>query len=100
MKMRFDAVIYKGEIVELAETEELFKRPLHPYTRSLLSAIPVPDPKIEKEKELITFVPERDMTVDAEKEWTEVFDEHYVFGCASDIEKWKDVLEKDPDLWD
>ncbi len=93
------AVIYKGEIVELAETEELFKRPMHPYTRSLLSAIPVPDPKIEKEKKLLTFVPERDMTVGAEKNWTEVFDGHYVFGCNADINKWKESLEKNADLW-
>ena len=94
------AVIYKGEIVELAETEELFKRPMHPYTRSLLSAIPVPDPRIEKDKNLITFVPERDLTLDAEKKWTEVFDGHFVLGADCDIEKWKDILEKDPDLWD
>ncbi|MBE6648668.1 MAG: ABC transporter ATP-binding protein [Ruminococcaceae bacterium] len=94
------AVIYKGEIVELAETEELFKRPLHPYTRSLLSAIPVPDPKIEKDKKLITFEPERDLTAGVEKEWIEVFDEHYVFGANCDVEKWKDILEQDPDLLD
>ena len=74
------AVIYKGEIVELAETEELFKRPLHPYTRSLLSAIPVPDPKIEKEKELLTFVPERDLTLDAEKEWKLIREAEYRYG--------------------
>ena len=49
------AVIHKGRIVELAETEELFKNPLHPYTKSLLSAVPVPDPQIEKSKVLITY---------------------------------------------
>ncbi len=40
------AVIYKGQIVELAGTEDLFRTPLHPYTRSLLSAIPTPDPRL------------------------------------------------------
>jgi oligopeptide transport system ATP-binding protein len=44
------AVIHKGNIVELAETEALFANPIHPYTRSLLSAIPVPDPEIERNK--------------------------------------------------
>ena len=44
------AVIHKGDIVELAESEELFARPLHPYTRSLLSAIPQPDPVAERHK--------------------------------------------------
>ena len=46
------AVIHKGKIVELANTEKLFKSPLHPYTRSLLSAIPIPDPRKEKMKVL------------------------------------------------
>ena len=44
------AVIYKGRIVELAEAEELFHHPLHPYTKALLSAVPIPDPEIEKKK--------------------------------------------------
>ena len=47
------AVIHKGVIVELAETEELFKHPLHPYTQALLSAVPIPDPSIEKKHVLI-----------------------------------------------
>ncbi|MCC7201393.1 MAG: ATP-binding cassette domain-containing protein [Nitrospirae bacterium] len=46
------AVMYLGKIVEHAETEELFKRPLHPYTQALLSAIPVPDPS-KKERKVI-----------------------------------------------
>ncbi|MDO3411291.1 ABC transporter ATP-binding protein [Saccharibacillus sp. CPCC 101409] len=44
------AVMYSGKIVELAESEELYRNPQHPYTRSLLSAIPVPDPAIESKK--------------------------------------------------
>ncbi|RIX60376.1 ABC transporter ATP-binding protein [Paenibacillus nanensis] len=44
------AVMYKGKIVELAESEELYENPLHPYTKSLLAAIPVPDPRIESRK--------------------------------------------------
>lgn len=44
------AVISKGRIVELAEAEELFLHPLHPYTKALLSAVPIPDPGLEKEK--------------------------------------------------
>jgi peptide/nickel transport system ATP-binding protein len=42
------AVIYKGRIVELAETQELYDNPMHPYTRMLLAAVPVPDPKVER----------------------------------------------------
>jgi oligopeptide transport system ATP-binding protein len=51
------AVIHKGQIVELAETEKLFNSPLHPYTRALLSAIPVPDPRIEKKKQILVYDP-------------------------------------------
>ena len=47
------AVMYLGRIVELAETEELYTKPLHPYTQALLSSIPIPDPDIEKNKQRI-----------------------------------------------
>lgn len=49
------AVIHKGRIVEIAETDELFAYPIHPYTRSLLQAVPMPDPRIEKQKDLIIY---------------------------------------------
>ncbi|AXK51486.1 oligopeptide ABC transporter ATP-binding protein OppF [Spiroplasma alleghenense] len=52
------AVIYHGEIVELAEANELFDNPMHPYTKSLLTAIPLPDPKQEKTKIHIDYNPE------------------------------------------
>ncbi|QNK60910.1 ABC transporter ATP-binding protein [Paenibacillus sp. PAMC21692] len=47
------AVMYKGKIVELAESEELYANPLHDYTKTLLAAIPVPDPKVESQKKLV-----------------------------------------------
>ena len=50
-------VIYKGDLVEIAEAEELFNFPLHPYTKSLISAIPIPDPQLEKNKVLFTYDP-------------------------------------------
>ena len=48
-------VMYFGNMVELAPSDELFARPMHPYTRSLLSAIPLPDPKAEKKRKRITY---------------------------------------------
>lgn len=47
------AVMYLGHIMEQAETEELFNNPLHPYTKALLSAIPIPDPEVQKSKHRI-----------------------------------------------
>ena len=54
------AVMYYGKIMELTTSEELFAHPCHPYTVSLLSAVPQPDPNIEKGRERITYVPSRD----------------------------------------
>ncbi|MEW5569961.1 ABC transporter ATP-binding protein [Rossellomorea marisflavi] len=54
------AVMYAGKIVELAESEELYANPQHPYTKSLLSAIPIPDPAIEKKKERVLLEEQTD----------------------------------------
>lgn len=70
------AVIYKGRIVELARTEELFENPVHPYTKSLLSAVPIPNPKLEREKKHISYQPENSK-IHNEK-WTEVSEGHFV----------------------
>lgn len=48
-------VMYYGKMVELADSDELFKNPLHPYTRSLLSAIPLPDPNYEKKRQRFVY---------------------------------------------
>ena len=48
-------VLYRGRLVETAPTEELFAHPLHPYTRALLSAIPIPDPRLERARTVLTF---------------------------------------------
>ena len=54
------AVMYYGRIMELTTSDELFKHPLHPYTKSLLSAVPRPDPNIEQGRTRITYNPMTD----------------------------------------
>ena len=87
-------VIYKGRIVEIAQAEELFDFPLHPYTHSLISAIPIPDPKLEKNKVLYTYDPSiHDYSTD-EPELVNIGHDHYVFGNKKEIEEYKAIREK------
>lgn len=73
------AVIHNGRIVEVAPTDVLFKYPLHPYTISLLQAVPMPDPIIEKQKELVIYDDSgRDLSGPKPK-LTEIRPGHYVF---------------------
>ena len=87
-------VIYKGDIVEIAEAEELFDFPMHPYTRSLISAIPIPDPALEKNKVLFTYDPSvHDYSVD-KPEMVDIGHGHYVFGNKAEIEEYKAIRAK------
>ena len=88
------AVIYKGEIVEIAETEELFDYPLHPYTHSLISAIPIPDPVLEKNKVLFTYDPSVHDYSEDKPELVDIGHNHFVFGNKAEIEKYKAIREK------
>ncbi len=86
-------VIYKGDIVEVADAEELFDYPLHPYTRSLISAIPIPDPKLEKNKKLFSYDPSvHDYSTD-KPELTDIGHGHFVFGNKAEIEEYSRIRE-------
>ena len=86
-------VIYKGRIVEIAEAEELFNFPLHPYTHSLISAIPIPDPQLEKNKVLYTYDPSiHDYSTD-QPEMVCIGYDHYVYGNKAEIEKYKAIRQ-------
>ncbi len=86
-------VIYKGDIVEIAEAEELFDYPLHPYTRSLISAIPIPDPMLEKNKQLFSYDPSvHDYSVE-EPSLQCIGHGHYVFGSPSEIAEYTRIRE-------
>ena len=88
------AVIHKAVIVELSETEKLFAHPLHPYTRALLSAIPLPDPIREREKKLEVYDPAcHDYAVE-KPEWVEIEPEHFVRGNRAELEGYRKALEE------
>ncbi len=92
------AVIYKGDIVEIADAEELFNFPLHPYTHSLISAIPIPDPQLEKNKVLYTYDPSmHDYSTD-KPELVCIGHDHWVFGNKKEIEEYKAIREKNVPL--
>ena len=82
------AVIYKGRIVELAESEELFTRPLHPYTRALLSAVPIPDPDKEAQKKLVIYDPGQHNYRDEPAHWLEAYPGHFIYASGEEKEEW------------
>ncbi len=87
-------VMYFGKMVELADSDELFKNPLHPYTRSLLSAIPLPDPIYEKKRERIIYNPiaEHDYSVNAPS-FREITPGHFVYCNDAEEEKYKQMVK-------
>ena len=82
------AVIRKGNILELADAEELVTHPLHPYTRSLLSAIPMPDPRRERQKKLLVYDPAMHDYSRETPQWRELRPEHFVLCSAAEAEQW------------
>ncbi|HEL0246833.1 TPA: ABC transporter ATP-binding protein [Streptococcus equi subsp. zooepidemicus] len=86
------AVIHKGVIVEVAETEELFVNPVHPYTKSLLSAVPIPDPILERQKKLVVYHPEQhDYSVD-KPSMVEIKPNHFVWANQAEAERYRKEL--------
>ncbi|MBR5731176.1 MAG: ABC transporter ATP-binding protein [Firmicutes bacterium] len=88
------AVIYKGNIVEIAEAEELFNFPLHPYTKSLISAIPIPDPQLEKNKVLFTYDPSIHDYSEDKPEMVDIGNKHFIYGNKKEIEEYKAQRER------
>ena len=87
-------VIYKGDIVEIADAEELFDFPMHPYTRSLISAIPIPDPRLEKNKILFTYDPSVHDYSEDKPALVDIGNNHFVFGNTKEIEEYKAIRAK------
>ena len=87
------AVMYFGKIVELASSDELFAHPLHPYTKSLLSAIPLPDPRYEKNRKRITYNPLADHDYSVEgPTMREVAPGHFIYCNSEEFVKYQKEL--------
>ena len=87
-------VMYFGKMVELADSDELFKNPMHPYTKSLLSAIPLPDPIYEKQRTRVTYNPlaEHDYSVEGPS-FREISPGHFVYCNSAEEAKYKQELK-------
>ncbi|MBR6740078.1 MAG: ATP-binding cassette domain-containing protein [Clostridia bacterium] len=91
-------VMYFGKLVELADSDELFKYPLHPYTKSLLSAIPLPDPVYEKQRTRIIYNPiaEHDYSTDTPS-LREISPGHFVYCNNAEEERYKKIVNGETD---
>jgi len=91
------AALYKGVLMELADTETLYNHPLHPYTRALLSAIPQPDPIAERDKKLLTYDPGMHNYDQDPPVWCEIEPRHFVRGNQMELEAYRRRLETLPE---
>lgn len=88
------AVMFYGNLVELASADELFAHPLHPYTKSLLSAVPFPDPIIEKTRQRVAYDPTRDHDYSKQlPSWREIVPGHFVRCNDEEEAKYKELLK-------
>jgi oligopeptide transport system ATP-binding protein len=78
-------VMYNGKLVELAEANELYNNPIHPYTKSLLSSIPIPDPKYAKTRTKIRYNPSIHDYYEDKPKWIEISSGHYVYASEKEL---------------
>ena len=81
----------RGNLVELADSEELYFNPIHPYTKSLLSAIPLPDPRYERTRKRISYDATTHDSSD-ESQLREVKPGHFVRCTTKELERYKNEL--------
>ena len=88
------AVIHNGRIVEVAPSNELFHFPIHPYTRSLLQAVPMPDPEIEKAKQLTPYDQEKENKADETGSLQEIKPGHFIFMAEDEREEYEAIVKE------
>ena len=82
-------VMYAGKIVELADSDQLYRNPLHPYTQALISAIPIPDPRREKQRTCIQYVPQPQPSGGELPQLREVEPGHFVLCSQAEYETYR-----------
>lgn len=87
------AVIYKGEIVELAPTEKLFSNPIHPYTRALISSVPEPNPYKERAKTVEIYDPAQHNYEKDPPSFIEIEDGHFVHANKEEISRYRTMYK-------
>ena len=85
-------VMNNGKLVELASADELYENPLHPYTKSLLSAIPLPDPDYEKNRTRIKYDSSIHDYSNENPEWVEIRPGHFVYASKSELAQYENEL--------
>ena len=89
------AVMHYGRLVELATADEVYSHPLHPYTKSLLSAIPVPDPDVERRRVPLPYDASKVEGDNKKRKMVEVYPEHYIFAADDEVAAYKAEAEAD-----
>ena len=85
-------VMYNGELVEMAGSDELYNYPIHPYTKSLLSAIPLPDPNYERHRKRIYYNPKIHDYSKEKPELVEIRPNHFIYASKSEAKEYKKSL--------
>ncbi|WBW95216.1 ABC transporter ATP-binding protein [Oceanirhabdus sp. W0125-5] len=87
-------VMYYGNMVELAPADELFENPLHPYTKSLLSAVPLPDPNYEKYRKRTIYNPQTAHDYSEEEPvFHEIREGHFILANSKELEEYRKELK-------
>ena len=82
------AIMYSGSVAELGKTEDIFNDPIHPYTKSLLSAIPHPNPIVEKNRVAITYDKEKEGVDYTKGVQHKLTDTHIVLATDEEFARW------------